>query len=133
MQHAPFTHTHSDEDEIVSIFMWSKVSSSERSIAERWRADGGETERRKAKGKGRKAVFQRVNTQIFPPQHSVSLHISPKCQGSGRQGLSGETTHTRLAFRKVALAVLVGVNGEVTHTHTYINSLTAAEIVFFSS
>lgn len=58
--------------------------------------------RRKGKGKGRKTVFFSVSTQIFPLQHSVSLHISPECQGSGRQAQSGETTHT-FSFQKTSL------------------------------
>lgn len=54
---------------------------------------------------GRQRVFQYVNTSIFPLDHTVPLHVSPECPGSGWQAC--------LAFRKWALAVLVGiVNGE---------------------
>lgn len=101
--------------------MWLKVSPSERSVAERWGANGGETERdqgeeRKGKREEDSVCFS-VSTHRYILCYVLSLHISPKCQGSGRQGLSAGRDHTCLAVRKPALAVLVGIeNSEVTHT-----------------
>lgn len=127
MQHAPFTHTHSDEDEILSIFMWLKVSPSERSTAERWGADGGETERGRAeerKGKREEdSVCFSVSTHRYFLRSTLSLFISHR----GVRGVGGraclERPHTRLAFRKLALAGPVGImNGEVTHTAVVYNN-----------
>ncbi len=106
--------------------MWLKVSPSESSIAERWGADGGETERdgeeeRKEK-KEEDSVCFRVSTHRYFLRSTLSLCIShPSVRGVGGRACL-ERPHTRLAFRKPALAVLVGImNGEVTHTAVVYN------------
>ena len=101
--------------------MWLKVSPSERRMVERWGADGGKTGRRKRE---EDSVCFSVSTHRYFLRSTLSLFISqPSVRGVGGRACL-ERPHTRLAFRKLALAVLVGImNGEVYATSSVQNLL----------